>query len=147
MLVRLLYASRANQPFAPADVDAIASASHTNNPRHGITGVLCYGGGVYLQALEGSREAVSQLFTNIVRDTRHHDILLLHYHEVNEREFAGWTMGCVSTARVNAATLLRFSPKGELDPWHATSAASLALLRELAASAAVAGRPADRPRG
>lgn len=146
MLVRLLYASRASQPNPASDVDDIVATSHAANARHGVTGVLCYGNGVYLQVLEGSREAVSRLFMNIARDPRHHDILLLHFHEVNEREFSGWSMGCVSTARINPATLLRFSAMGELDPWHAGSAASLALLRELTASAAIAGRPADRPR-
>ena len=60
MLVRLLYASRAvdTQPDA---IDGILAKSRQFNPSSGITGILCYGGGIFLQAIEGGRNAVSEL--------------------------------------------------------------------------------------
>ena len=45
----------------------------------GITGVLCHGGDVFMQVLEGGRDAVNALYNKIVRDARHHDVALLHY--------------------------------------------------------------------
>ena len=57
MLVRLLYASRVVDN-SPAAIDAILAQSRQHNPGCGITGVLCYGGGIFLQAIEGGRSAV-----------------------------------------------------------------------------------------
>ena len=42
--------------------------------------------------------------------------MLLHYEEVDERRFAGWTMGQVNLAKVNPSTLLKYLEKPELDP-------------------------------
>ena len=58
MLVRLLYASRAVDT-SPEAIEAILAQSRQHNPACGITGVLCYGGGIFLQAIEGGRSAVS----------------------------------------------------------------------------------------
>ena len=95
MLVRLLYASRAVDTSAQA-IEAILTQSRQHNPGSGITGVLCYGGGVFLQAIEGGRSAVSELYGHIQRDPRHKNVELLHYEEIAERRFGGWTMGQVN---------------------------------------------------
>ena len=58
MLVRLLYASRAVDTRDDA-IEAILSQSRQHNPTCGITGILCYGGGIFLQAIEGGRMAVT----------------------------------------------------------------------------------------
>ncbi len=90
-------------------LDDILETSLAQNLRHGITGVLCHGNGVFLQALEGDREAVSRLYLSIGRDKRHHDVVLLHYEEIAERAFAGWSMGRVNAEqdqRRHAAALL-----------------------------------------
>jgi hypothetical protein len=140
MLVRLLYASRAAEPVTSDLVDSILRSSHAHNPALGITGVLCYGGDVYMQVLEGGREAVNELYNKIVRDERHRDIALLHYQEVAERKFAGWTMGQVNLAKVNPSLLLKYSDKPVLDPFAASGRASMALLEELIATAQIVGR-------
>ena len=98
MLVRLLYASRAVDTSAQA-IEAILTQSRQHNPGSGITGVLCYGGGVFLQAIEGGRSAVSELYGHIQRDPRHKNVELLHYEEIAERRFGGWTMGQVNLSK------------------------------------------------
>jgi hypothetical protein len=57
MLVRLLYASRTVDP-RPETIESILAQSRQYNPTSGITGILCYGGGIFLQAIEGGRIAV-----------------------------------------------------------------------------------------
>jgi len=146
MLVRLLYASRARQPIDAALLDAILATCLERNPRHGITGVLCHGNGIFLQALEGGRHEVSQLFQAIARDPRHHDVVLLGYEEIRERDFAGWAMGHVNAARINPATLMKFSERAELDPYGTSGQTSLALLKELIAGASVVSRASERAR-
>jgi len=140
MLVRLLYASRAAEPVTPELVDSILRSSHAHNPALGITGVLCYGGDVYMQVLEGGRSAVNDLYNKIVRDSRHREVMLLLYEEIAERRFAGWTMGHVNLKKINPSLLLKHSELPELNPFAVTGAASMALLEELMATAAVLGR-------
>ncbi|AVS63059.1 blue light sensor protein [Paracidovorax avenae] len=139
MLVRLLYASRAVDTSSAAIEDILAQ-SRQHNPGSGITGVLCYGGGVFLQAIEGGRSAVNELYGHILRDPRHKDVELLHFEEIEERRFGGWTMGQVNLGRINHATLLKYSEKPELDPYLVSGRVSLALLEELMATASVIGR-------
>jgi Sensors of blue-light using FAD len=139
MLVRLVYASRAADP-ATAATEAILAQSRSHNPGCGITGVLCYGGGIFLQALEGGRTQVSELYGHIQRDVRHKDVVLLDYEEITERRFGGWTMGLVNMAKLNASILLKYSEKPELDPYSVSGKVSLALLEELVATASIIGR-------
>ena len=139
MLVRLLYASRAVDP-RPETIEAILSQSRQFNPTCGITGILCYGGDIFLQAIEGGRGAVSELYNHITRDARHRDVVLLHYEEITERRFGGWTMGQVDVSRVNANVMLKYSERAELDPYSVSGRVSLALLEELMATAAIIGR-------
>ena len=142
MLVRLLYASRANTEIDESILGSILGRSHKNNLEHGITGILCTypRGNLFLQALEGGRTAVNELYGNIVRDPRHRDITLLHYSEINERRFSSWQMGSVNLERVNLGSILRFSEKPILDPFSMTSEGALTLLEELASAAAIVSR-------
>jgi len=139
MLVRLLYASRAVDTRQEA-IEAILAQSRQANPAGGITGILCYGGGIFLQAIEGGRMAVSDLFGHIMKDPRHKDVVLLHYEEITERRFGGWTMGQVNMSRINASILLKYAEKPELDPYSVSGKVSLALLEELMATASIMGR-------
>lgn len=140
MLVRLLYASRAAGASSAKALDAILESSRRHNPERGITGLLCHGGEVFLQVLEGSREAVNALYNEIARDPRHKDVVILHYEEVGERRFAAWTMGQVNLAKVNACLLLKYSERAVLDPYSVSGKASMALLDELIATASILGR-------
>ena len=139
MLVRLIYASRAVDTGAEV-LDAILVQSRQCNPASGITGILCYGGGVFLQAIEGGRMAVSQLYGHIQKDVRHRDVVLLDYEEISERRFGSWTMGQVNLLKLNHAVLLKYFEKAELDPYAASGKVALALLDDLMATASIMGR-------
>ena len=139
MLVRLLYASRVVDSSSEA-ISKILAHSRQYNPSLGITGILCYGGGVFLQAIEGGRMAVNDLYGHILRDARHKDVVLLDYEEISERRFGGWTMGTVNLLKLNHSILLKYSEKPELDPYAASGKVSLALLEELMATASIIGR-------
>ncbi|MDB5869231.1 MAG: hypothetical protein JWP96_1563 [Polaromonas sp.] len=139
MLVRLLYASRAVDSSADA-INGILAHSRQYNPTLGITGILCYGAGVFLQAIEGGRMAVNELYGHIQKDPRHKDVVLLDYEEISERRFGGWSMGTVNLHKLNHSILLKYSEKAELDPYATSGKVSLALLEELMATAAIISR-------
>ena len=139
MLVRLMYASRA---AASVDADALAAIlkrSRENNPRVGITGVLCFcfNAGIFLQLLEGSRSAVSGLYNRIAQDSRHREVELLSFAEIGERHFSSWAMGQVNMGRLNPGLLLKYSESAVLDPYAVSGSASLAMFSELVATASV----------
>jgi len=140
MLVRLMYASRAVPAIDQEVLLAILKKSKANNPKAGITGVLCYSEGIFIQVLEGGRGAVNTLYNRIVADSRHSDVVLLNYDEIDERRFAGWSMGQVNLARLNPALLLKYSECARLDPYAVSGKISLALFDELVATAAVMGQ-------
>ena len=139
MLVRLLYASRAVDP-SPTAIDAILTQSRQSNPSSGITGILCHSGAIFLQAIEGGRMAVSELYGHIQKDPRHKDVVLLHYEEISERRFGGWTMGQVNLSKVNSSTILKYSERALIDPYLLSGRASAALADELMLTASIVGR-------
>ena len=139
MLVRLLYASRAVDT-SPDAIESILTQSRQHNPGTGITGILCYGGGIFLQAIEGGRMAVSGLYGHIQKDQRHKDVVLLNFEEISERRFGGWTMGQVNLSKLNHSILLKYSERAELDPYSVSGKVSFALLEELMATASIVGR-------
>ena len=140
MLVRLLYASRAAAPLTASVVESILAQSRQHNPRLGITGILCYSNDLFLQVLEGGRDEVCELYNTIVRDERHDHVRILSYEEIAERRFGNWTMGHVDVTTVNPSLLLKYAELPVLNPFSCSGKASLALLDELLATAAVIGR-------
>ncbi len=140
MLVRLLYASRAAAPLTASIVDSILDRSRENNPKQGITGILCFSDDLFIQVLEGGRNEVCELYNAIVRDPRHLDVRLLSYEEIPERRFGGWTMGQVNIAKVNPTLLLKYAEHAVLDPLTCSGRATMALLDELIATASVVSR-------
>ena len=137
MLVRLLYASRAKVAINDIEMAAILKKSREHNPAEGITGLLCYSDGIFMQMLEGGRDAINGRYNTIVRDTRHHDVILLSYEEIAEREFAGWAMGQVNLSRLNPALVLKYSETSKLDPYAMSGHALLGLFHELVSSGAI----------
>jgi hypothetical protein len=139
MLVRLMYASRAAASVDHEALLAILKKSKTNNGASGVTGLLCFSGGIFLQVLEGGRASVSKLYNRIASDPRHTDVMLLSYEEIGERCFAGWSMGQVNLSRLNPALLLKYSETAVLDPYAVSGAVSMALFNELVATASIVG--------
>lgn len=139
MLVRLLYVSRAVDD-SPQAIENILNQCRQYNPVSGITGILCYGGNVFLQAIEGGRSSVNALYAHILKDPRHKDVELLQYEEITERRFGGWTMGQVNVAKINTSILLKYSERAELNPYGVSGKVSFALLEELMATANIMGR-------
>lgn len=137
MLVRLMYASRAADSVNQNELVSILKKSKANNADIGVTGVLCFSAGIFLQVLEGGRSQVSALYNRIANDTRHHDVVLLSYEEVDERRFAGWSMGRANLSRLNPALVMKYSESALLNPYAVSGKMSMALFNELVASAAI----------
>lgn len=137
MLVRLLYASRAVSGLSNDELNAILKRSRAYNPEHGVTGVLCYADGVFMQLLEGGRDVVNELYKQIVTDPRHSHVVVVKYEEIAERKFAGWAMGQVTLSRLNPGLVLKYCESSKLDPYNMTGDALMTLFNELLSSGAI----------
>ncbi|MCU7555230.1 BLUF domain-containing protein [Alteromonas sp. ASW11-19] len=91
-VVQLLYTSTARGEISPAVVDDILAISRRNNILHGVTGLLLYTQGAFLQVLEGAAEDVERTLGKIKKDPRHSHLQVLLKHAVSSRDFSNWAM-------------------------------------------------------
>ena len=97
VLRTLVYCSRAAPGVDDATVAQIVATARRDNPRHGVTGLLVFGDGLFFQWLEGPPEAVAELMRRISADARHDTVVTLtQSDEVRERLFAQWDMELVA---------------------------------------------------
>jgi Sensors of blue-light using FAD len=94
--IRLVYSSQAADGMTYSILVGIMAHAQSKNSARGITGILCYGSGQFLQALEGEREAVNALYHQIAADARHGSCQLIAVEEITQRAFPEWTMKVVN---------------------------------------------------
>ena len=98
-LIRIIYASSASSPFELKDLLALLNAARAVNLSLGITGMLVYEKGSFLQILEGTSAAVRSLYAHIAADKRHTDVTKLIEEPIDAPSFSDWSMGFVRVAR------------------------------------------------
>lgn len=90
---QLLYVSGATPKMRSSDLETILAASRANNAGLGVTGLLLFGDGTFIQVLEGERSTVRRLVEKIRSDGRHRNFMELVEREVGARSFPDWQMG------------------------------------------------------
>jgi hypothetical protein len=85
-----------------AELTGILTTSRKNNTPVGITGMLLYYDGTFMQVLEGEEAAIREVFARVAQDTRHSRIIKLLEEYVPERSFPDWSMGY---QRLNTAAM------------------------------------------
>lgn len=92
-MYHLVYTSFATQEFAEHDLIQLLNECRISNKENGITGMLLYLQGKFIQVLEGEKLVVEQLYAKIKADTRHTKVIAVIQGNSHERIFNGWTMG------------------------------------------------------
>lgn len=75
-----------------AEVEDILGASHRNNARCGLTGLLLHDQRSFFQIIEGEAGAVGATLLRIADDPRHRDLRVLAARPVAFRLFSNWRM-------------------------------------------------------
>ena len=88
----IIYVSTALTGFDEAELDRLAQSAARFNAAHGITGVLTYNGLNFMQAIEGASADLDACMARIVADERHHGIVTVRDHAIEQREFPDWSM-------------------------------------------------------
>lgn len=89
---QFLYASNTSRGLSDVVLEDILASSRKNNFRSGITGILLFIEGGFMQVLEGPGPAVSQTFDRISKDRRHWNTTVLLDRDA-PRTFSEWSMG------------------------------------------------------
>jgi hypothetical protein len=131
MLIRMLYLSRSVGPQTTTMTSAILASAQSFNAQNGITGVLCQGQGFFIQALEGERSIVNQLYRQIVLDQRHKDLELMLVDDIDKRIFSQWSMAHVLLSTQDPRVQLQ---DPNFDPYATSGRTLLARLDQLIAS-------------
>ena len=88
-----VYLSSATLEMTPPHLYSILAKARDNNRANGVTGVLLYAEGSFLQVLEGSGAALDATLGRISKDSRHGGMMVIYRDIIAERAFAGWTLG------------------------------------------------------
>lgn len=104
MLTQLVYKSVATERMPKSKLYKILVQARGNNKLEGITGLLVFVDGTFLQVLEGAPEAVSKILRTITADPRHKDIKVIYKASVEQRTFPSWQMAYVSPSAKELAT-------------------------------------------
>lgn len=92
-LTALIYISSATRLLSPDELRDLLRESRERNERVGISGMLLYKEGNFMQVIEGEGQTVRTLFKKIQSDGRHRGVMRLREERIPEREFPGWFMG------------------------------------------------------
>ncbi|MBV7299280.1 BLUF domain-containing protein [Enterovibrio paralichthyis] len=92
-LQQVVYISSAEHLFSDEEFAEMLATIRAKNERLGVTGMLLYKDGDFIQVIEGRPEVLGPLFDTISRDPRHYSIVELMRKNITERQFSNWSMG------------------------------------------------------
>ena len=95
-IFQVIYVSAASAKFKLTDLPLILKRAREYNEKEGISGLLLFHEGTFVQVLEGPKPNVESLLKKISADPRHKNIKLLFHKELEEKEFDKWSMGFVN---------------------------------------------------
>jgi Sensors of blue-light using FAD len=92
-MFHVIYASAASHLLTKAELQAMLQETRETNVQVGVTGMLLYKDGSFLQVLEGDEEPVMKLVSRIKADPRHKNFQMLVRGTSEHRLFPDWSMG------------------------------------------------------
>jgi hypothetical protein len=105
-LWRILYQSTEAYEMDSSDMLKLLLDSRAYNAEHRITGLLIYRNRRFMQLLEGEREQLRALYSNITHDARHRDITLEIDGPGSTRMFSDWHMAFAEVPKIRGKPVL-----------------------------------------
>ena len=105
---QLLYISAATHEFTEEELQELLALARVKNEEQGVSGMLLFHEGSFIQALEGGKEQVEAIYNRIGKDPRHAETQILFRGEVDHRDFDGWSMGFYRSNQSSAKNLEGF---------------------------------------
>jgi len=90
-MYQLIYISSATKSLAREEFLELVAHSKSKNTAMGITGILMFKDGNFMQVLEGKQELIAKLYSTIKVDSRHTLVSIIQEGLINLREYPGWS--------------------------------------------------------
>lgn len=95
-LCRLIYKSISNiTATEDAVLKKLQHQAAFKNKEFDICGILFSSDSKFLQILEGNPKHIRRLYSNIMKDKRHHAVELITYTDITKTEYSDWSMKLV----------------------------------------------------
>jgi hypothetical protein len=92
-VIRLSYVSSADAEMSTSELLKLLQQCIKNNPPLGVTGMLLYGNGTFLQTIEGDDAIIDELVKKIANDPRHTRLKFVSRKQIERRQYPEWSMG------------------------------------------------------
>lgn len=91
------YTSLASRPLSATELDGLLQDAQAFNREVGVSGVLCYDDGLFIQYFEGPYAAIARAYARIRASTMHRELVELSSSAISERQFEHWHMAFCQT--------------------------------------------------
>ena len=91
-IYQLIYVSSATETFTREKFLDKAFVMSSDNSKIGITGMLVFKDGNFMEVLEGEESTVKVLFSKIQQDPGHTLVSVIQEGEISAREYPSWAM-------------------------------------------------------
>lgn len=110
MLERLVYRSKGAGSIGNLSLFNLLSQTRVRNAQLNITGHLIFDGEFFTQWIEGPSESLDALWSSLLKDQRHTEVMLISRVPAKERRFPLWTMAFSSYSSLNSYNIPGFFP-------------------------------------
>lgn len=88
----IIYLSQATRPLSDEELAKLLAQARHDNAQQAITGALVYGGGQFMQIIEGEEAQLAMLYAKLLQDGRHGQVFKFADKPIVQRSFADWSM-------------------------------------------------------
>lgn len=91
-LESIVYVSSAVRLLGLEEISRILERARARNREYGVTGILLYIGGNFMQYLEGPGESLDVIYKIIEEDPHHSGLIQISREAIDNRQFDNWSM-------------------------------------------------------
>lgn len=92
---QVIYTSEKVDDFKVFEVIEMLKKARENNFEIGVSGILLYGNGYFIQLVEGNETVIGHLYKKIEADKRHTNTKIISDIKKDELHFTKWSMGFI----------------------------------------------------
>ena len=88
----LVYVSSAVRLLSHEEIEYLLRRARERNKEYGVTGILLYIGGNFMQYIEGPQDNLDIIYKIIQEDELHSGLILVSREAIESRQFGDWDM-------------------------------------------------------
>ncbi|MDR5589550.1 BLUF domain-containing protein [Christiangramia sp. SM2212] len=96
MRYAISYVSSAARDLSETEINDVLKESEIRNNQKDITGLLLYSEGNFFQVIEGEKEIIKSLYSDINKDSRHFNLIKLFEKTIQNEAYDGYKSDFIS---------------------------------------------------